>query len=129
MQAARAGKSGYFAQKEKCREDLKTIMAQGHKLKKHQKWMFKELGNTIENFNEMFINNLSQSLTHVFIANDEKKRFEDEEEEGDHVFKVEVVAQKAQELEYAQKAGNKQNIGSEQILPQYNNEEAKVEVL
>ena len=135
MQAARIGKSGYVTQKEKRREDLKTIMEHGRKLKKHQEWMSKELGNTIENFNEMFINNLSQSLTHIFIANDEKEHLEDddeeeeeEEEEGDHVFEVEVVGQKAQELEHAQKVDNEQNIEDEQILSHEENEEAKVEV-
>jgi hypothetical protein len=115
MQTARVGKSGYMTQKEQRRENLKTIMQHGRKIKKHQEWMSKELGNTIENFNEMFINNLSLSLTQIFVDKDHKikeqqqesensdEEDEEEEEEGDHVFDIEVVGQAQHDLEKSQK--------------------------
>ena len=67
MQAAREGRTGYITQKEQKRDDLKAIMKHGRKIKKHKEWLSNELSNTIENFNEMFISNLSQSLTQIFV--------------------------------------------------------------
>ena len=100
MQAAREGKVGYLTQKEQRREGLKYVMEHGRKIKKHQEWLSKELSNTIENFNEMFINNLSLSLTQIFVDKEKKKdevesdaEDEEEEEEGDAIFEVEVVNQ------------------------------------
>lgn len=106
IQAAREGRSGYMTQKEKKRDDLKAIMKHGRKIKKHQEWLSKELSNTIENFNDLFINNLSQSLTQIFvnkpkspvvqntINEDFAEEDEEEEEEGDHVYEVEVLNQR-----------------------------------
>jgi len=110
MLAARDGKSGYINQKEQRRDGLRAIMKHGRKIKKHQEWMSKELGNTIENFNEMFINNLSLSLTQIFVDKDKKKKAEmtqeqtdieedeEEEEEADTVFEVEVVNQQVSDV-------------------------------
>lgn len=99
MQAAREGKAGYLTQKEQRREGLKYVMEHGRKIKKHQEWLSKELSNTIENFNEIFINNLSLSLTQIFVDKNKKNEAdsdveeEEEEEEGDALFEVEVVNQ------------------------------------
>ena len=103
MKAARIGRNGYVTQKEQRKDDLQTIMKHGRRVKKHQEWLSKELGNTIENFNEMFISNLSQSLTQIFVDKDKKNQSkptenseeseenEEEEEEG------EVIGQKTQD--------------------------------
>ena len=81
-------------------------MEHGRKIKKHQEWLSKELSNTIENFNEMFISNLSQSLTQIFVDKEKKKdeieseiEEEEEEEEGDAIFEVEIVNQKNSDLQ------------------------------
>lgn len=142
IQAARVGRSGYATQKEQRRENLKTIMEHGRKLKKHQEWMSKELNNTIANFNDLFINNLSQSLTQIFIDKDKKDEVhsdhesegedEEEEEEGDDVFEVEVVGQKAQEIERAIRAEEDHNLEIPDELDVDDNldeEELKTEVI
>lgn len=125
LQAAREGRSGYMTQKEQRREDLKTIMKHGRKIKKHQEWMSKELGNTIENFNELFLNNLSLSLTQIFVDKDKNKQIvqeqqeelaeedEEEEEEGDHVYEIEVLNQKAHDAHKAAQVNPDESIGDE----------------
>lgn len=134
MQAAREGKSGYITQKEQRREGLKHVMEHGRRVKKHQEWLSKELSNTIENFNEMFISNLSLSLTQIFVDKDKNKagesihedlaeEDEEEEEEGDDVYEVEVVNQKVDD-----------QMKSEQVDPHESieatlNEEEKHDVL
>lgn len=136
IQAAREGRSGYITQKEQRRDDLKNIIKHGRKVKKHQEWLSKELGNTIENFNEMFINNLSLSLTQIFVDKDKKlkqqeepkyefqaEEDEEEEEEGDHIFDVEVVNQKSQDANKAYQVDNSLSITEDND----NDEENKVD--
>jgi hypothetical protein len=136
MQAARDGKTGYITQKEQRRDGLKAVMKHGRRIKKHQEWLSKELGNTIENFNDLFINNLSHSLTQIFVDKDRKlevhkehehlhEEDEEEEEEIDEVFEVEVVNQKVEDEEKAKKVDPSEIIDDQEEAEDDEDEEEK----
>jgi hypothetical protein len=48
------------------------------KKKSEDEWLPNELNNTIKNFNEMFITNLSTSLSHIFVPGKDGEREGDE---------------------------------------------------
>ena len=125
MNAAREGRNGYRTLKEQRKDDLQTIMKHGRRVKKRQEWLSKELGNTIENFNEMFISNLSLSLTQIFVDKEKQKNQveekeeyheedEEEEEEGEHIYEVEVLGQQEDDKHKAQKVDNEIAIDGEE---------------